>query len=52
MQENIDRINSDESLRQSTQTELVRRQNELSDELLHVEAILGEKGYSMKPEGR
>lgn len=52
MQENIDRINSDENLRQSTQTELVRRQNELSDELLHVEAILGEKGYSMKPEGR
>jgi hypothetical protein len=31
-----------------TKSELVQRQNALSDELFHVEAVLADKGYSAK----
>lgn len=48
MQTNIDRINADEKTLAQTKSELVQRQNALSDELFHVEAVLADKGYSAK----
>ena len=48
MQSNIDRINSDEKNTSQTKSALEQRQTALSDELLHVEAVLAEQGYSAK----